>query len=566
MFNKHKKSHRFLSLSDKLKIIEALNAGQTATSLSKQYRISRAAISNLKRKKGNLKDVNQVNNLNEMALNKRKVIKKVHNENLEKAIVMWYNEKRLMGQPVSGPTICEKALIFNNRLNGSEKFKATTGWLTAFKRRYGVKIIQEDKLSIDGDAAREFCLKFQQLIHDQNYDNMNLVFNADECGILWKNLPKATNDKDENSAGWKENKEKVSVLFCANADGSHALPLLIIGKSWSSRSILSTTENIQQLPVMYQNESSSSMTSEIFLDWYTNIFIPSVEEMQEKTKNYGKVLLLIDTAKCHPSMDVLNSVNENFQVMYIPSKITFLVQPMGQGIIEKTKRTYRKAFITCLLNASNDDNMTVDEFIEQHTMEDCCFMLSNAFEAVTTLHLKSAWNKLYGTSQLDEVIDNDDETLEIKVFYHMLQKISGFERVYPVTIKTWLNVDQYDLGWESLIDDEIIEFVTNQANEIVHETNSNEQNEILISNKKRKSTKETKKKKENFELKLNELNKTVEIKEECENRTNNISKSVEVTIRLLHEWCKKRKEYSETDCQLLHKWELLAKEASEKKN
>lgn len=133
-----------------------------------------------------------------------------------------------------------------------------------------------------------------------------------------------------------------------------------------------------------------------------------------------------------------------------------------------------------------------------------------------------------------------------------------------MTIKTWLNIDQYDLGWESLIDDEIIEFVTNQANEIVHETNSNEQNEILMSSKKRKAKKESNKQRENSEL--NELNETVEIKEEFENRTKNISKSVEVTIGLLHDWCKKRNDFTETDYQLLQKWELLAKEALEKKN
>lgn len=211
------------------------------------------------------------------------------------------------------------------------------------------------------------------------------------------------------------------------------MPLLIIGKSWSSRSSLSTAENIQQLPVMYHNQSSACMTTEIFLDWYMNIFIPSVQEMQTKTGNYGRVLLLIDTAKCHPSKEILNSVNENFQVIFIPSRITTLIQPMNQGIIEKTKRMYRKLFIESMLNYT--DEMNLDEFMEFHTMEDCCFMMSNAFESVTMLHLKNAWNKLYGLSQLDEKnIDQDDEMLEDKVFCHMLHKIRGEEHFFFLSL------------------------------------------------------------------------------------------------------------------------------------
>lgn len=194
MCSRQQKQHVFLPLCDKLKIIEAVNAGKTISSIAKHYNISRTAVGDLKRRKRSIKDVS---NLNEIALKRRKVIKRVHNEELERAVIMWYNEKREMGLPLSGPMICEKALFLNDRLNGSEKFKATTGWLDAFKRRYGIKISQEEVIFSSGDAAVEVCLEFQQFIKDENYD-LSLVFNADESGIFWKSLP---NGKEENPPG-----------------------------------------------------------------------------------------------------------------------------------------------------------------------------------------------------------------------------------------------------------------------------------------------------------------------------------------------------------------------------
>ncbi|XP_043463005.1 jerky protein homolog-like [Leptopilina heterotoma] len=585
MCSRQQKPHVFLPLCDKLKIIEAVNAGKTISSIAKHYNISRTAVGDLKRRKRSLKDVS---NLNEIALKRRKVIKRVHNEELERAVLMWYNEKREMGLPLSGPMICEKALFLNDRLNGSEKFKATTGWLDAFKRRYGIKISQEEVIFSSGDAAVEVCLEFQQFIKDENYD-LSLVFNADESGMFWKSLP---NGKEENPQGWRDSKERISILFCANADGSFALPLLIVGKSWSSRSSFNTAENMLELPVMYQNQSAASMTSEIFLDWYTNIFIPSVLEMQEKTGNHGKVLLLIDTAKCHPSEEILNSVNENFQVKFIPTKVTLLIQPMGQGIIEKTKRIYRRALVESLV--SFDESITVDEFLESHTMEDCCFILASAFESVSVFHLRNAWNKLYGTSQFDEkIVDHDDETMEglYKGFCQMLNNIKGFENVYPVSIKRWLNADLYDTGWEPLLDDEIIEFVTKKGDETVS-------NETLIDNlfnqsfeqsedeskEFNKFVEQLKKENENCQIEEFEQSSVVPKNENCyskeifqsespvtkidnlQSKSPSQSRKIEGAIQFLHDWCKQRKEYTLSDCLLLRKWQTLASKESKKKN
>jgi len=61
-----------------------------------------------------------------------------------------------------------------------------------------------------------------------------------------------------------------------------------------------------------------------------------------------KALLLMDNAQTHPSGE-LKSDYGNITRLFLPANTTPLIQPMGQGIIENTKRRYRKYFIESLL-------------------------------------------------------------------------------------------------------------------------------------------------------------------------------------------------------------------------
>ncbi|GFW72401.1 HTH CENPB-type domain-containing protein [Trichonephila clavipes] len=57
-------------------------------------------------------------------------------------------------------------------------------------------------------------------------------------------------------------------------------------------------------------------------------------------KGKQAVLLIINNAPCHPPVEILNAIDDDFSVMYLPPSVTALVQPMDQGVIEKLKRIY----------------------------------------------------------------------------------------------------------------------------------------------------------------------------------------------------------------------------------
>lgn len=187
---KKQKTHTHLPLQDKINILEALKKGTKGTTVAKLYNVTPAAISNLKKNKDRLLGVE---NINLKVLKKRKVIKPVHNIDLEKSLIMWFNERRSLGEPVSGPLFREKALILNYKLNGAIKFKASNGWLDKFKRRHGIRQLsmQGEKLPADVDAAIKFAFDFQNIVNEEGYD-LSLLFNADESGIYWRRLPLTT--------------------------------------------------------------------------------------------------------------------------------------------------------------------------------------------------------------------------------------------------------------------------------------------------------------------------------------------------------------------------------------
>jgi hypothetical protein len=47
-----------------------------------------------------------------------KATKKAENGRVEAVVYLWFIQKRLAGQPISGSVLCEKAIVFNQQLGG----------------------------------------------------------------------------------------------------------------------------------------------------------------------------------------------------------------------------------------------------------------------------------------------------------------------------------------------------------------------------------------------------------------------------------------------------------------
>ncbi|XP_046662996.1 jerky protein homolog-like [Homalodisca vitripennis] len=245
---------------------------------------------------------------------------------------------------------------------------------------------------------------------DEGY-SLDLVYNADETGLNWKALPrKSLASKREKAApGFKVSKERVTIMVAANAT-----------------------------------------------DGFTNEFIPDVKKYKKDNNKLGKVLLVIDNAPTHPDVEILNSIDEDFKVTYLPPNVTALLQPMDQGVIEKLKRMYKKQVLRRLLLADANEESVV-QFAKKLNVKDCSYMIADSWSNMKESNLKNAWNKiLEKTREKIEPKVTDQE--DVDEFLELYGEIPGFSECDIQDTENWLTMDN-DPGFQILNDEEIVSLV-----------------------------------------------------------------------------------------------------------
>ncbi|CAB5360730.1 unnamed protein product [Rhizophagus irregularis] len=179
----------------------------------------------------------------------------------------------------------------------------SNGWLQKFKERNSIRQVKlhEEANSADENAIAEALPLLQNKCAEYPPDH---IYNMDETGLFYR-------------------KERLSVALCANADGSHKLPPLIIGKYANPRCFKNV--NIGNLPMSYRNNAKAWMLATIFQEWLQE-FDYQVGIKHDKQR----VLLLLDNYTSHK---INNLVLENVEVYFLPPNMTSKLQPINSGII-----------------------------------------------------------------------------------------------------------------------------------------------------------------------------------------------------------------------------------------
>lgn len=162
------------------------------------------------------------------------------------------------------------------------------------------------------------------------------AFNADEAGVFINLQPeKSLGMKGETCRGGKKSEERVTVLFCCNADGSEQLKLTVIGKFWKPRCFSCTPP----LPVIYKANKKAWMTGAFFSKFLTGLN----SKMCAKNR---KILLFLDNCATHP-VDV--GWLWNARVIFLPANTTGHLQPLDAGIIRNVKFNFQSLPVRRLL-------------------------------------------------------------------------------------------------------------------------------------------------------------------------------------------------------------------------
>ncbi|KAF7685383.1 Tigger transposable element-derived protein 6, partial [Cucumispora dikerogammari] len=184
------------------------------------------------------------------------------------------------------------------------------------------------------EEKKDFSLFFGEIkTLIERYGKEN-IYNMDETGIFYKTIP-SKSVCNKSRKGFKNFKDRVSIMLCCNMNGKDRLHPLIIGKSKKPRCFKKFSDKTS---VDYTSSRRAWMTSEIFNDWLS-------KWNTKLKKNNKKILLLLDNCPAHKCRDQLSQI----ELMFLPKNSTGELQPLDNGIIRTFKANFEKYKLNFIL-------------------------------------------------------------------------------------------------------------------------------------------------------------------------------------------------------------------------
>lgn len=434
-----KRKRCFVTMDMKLEALKRIDKGESVNKVAIELNVGRSTVLGWKKTRTEIESW-CVKRLCSESIEERKSMKRSEYEKVSEALYQWFRVQREKGTPISGPILQEKALKFYQdfKEEGEPEFTASSGWLDRWKQRYGIKQLSicGERLSANSNSECEFKLKFQALIEEEGLSGEQ-IYNCDETGLNFRMLPtKSLALKCEKAAaGYKKSKERVTVLACSNATGTHKLKLALIGKSKKPRAFKNVKMRCDEfdLPVWYRNQPNAWMSEHIFNEWFNKQFVPEVEKHLQSKNLPRKALLILDNATTHPSVDIIK--DGEIKAMFLPPNVTSLCQPMDQGVLVTLKKLYRKKLLSCLIEGI-DEGLDLVEKLKQIDMLDVIGWISESWDELNPLTLVRSWRKLLdheGNEFKEEINDNELVT--------MMERIPGCEGSSECDVRDWMNED-----------------------------------------------------------------------------------------------------------------------------
>ncbi|XP_048194687.1 jerky protein homolog-like [Perognathus longimembris pacificus] len=402
---KKKRKHLSLSIAQKVELLQKLDAGMSVKHLTEEYGVGTTTIYDIKKQKDRLLKFYSDSDNQELMKN-RKTLHRAKNEDLDRVLIEWIRQRRSKDMPLSGLLVMKQARIYHEELNIESECAYSEGWLQKFKKRHGIKYLKMygEKESVDVETTENYIDEFAKIISDENLIPEQ-IYSADETALYWCCVPRKTLTMTGKRAqtDFKDAKQRLTVLGCANAAGTHKIKLAVIGKSLYPKCL----KDVGSLPVHYYANKKASVTREIFSDWFNKYFVPAARAhcKQAGLENNCKILLFLDNCSAHPPSELL--VKSNVFSIYLPPNVTSIIQPCNQGILRSMKSKYKHFFLNRML-ASVNRGLKIQDFLKEFSLKDAIYAVANAWNDVDKSTLTNAWHRLWATMMFENYLSDED--------------------------------------------------------------------------------------------------------------------------------------------------------------
>ena len=414
-----------LTIDKKKEVLDKLEKGNTTRFFAAEYGLSQKTISNIKQSRHTVMELWNANCSSE----RRRRMRQTEYGEIDILTYKFFEMCRSKNIPVNGPLLQSKSKIIADAL-GIQNFVGSNGWLESFLSRHNIvfRTMTGEANSMDQTAVEDWKRKLISIC--EGYELKN-IFNADETGLFYKQLPSKTlAKKGEICAGGKLAKERLTCLFICSATGEKLIPL-IIAKSAFPRAFKKAQITPKCLHVLWRANRKAWMTSDLFSEW-----LNLINRIMKAANRH--ILLFIDNAPSHPKITL-----SHVRLIFFPPNMTAGAQPLDQGIIQTIKLEYRRSLLTKLLSAS-EECKTATEFTASISVLDAVRWIRAAWNSLQESTISKCFARagfqIYLTASSDPTVASRAEiTLDEPMFNN-----NPFEEfVLPMESINWVETTDY---------------------------------------------------------------------------------------------------------------------------
>nr|XP_032828655.1 tigger transposable element-derived protein 7-like isoform X2 [Petromyzon marinus] len=469
-----------INLATKLEILKKLEEGVSVPSIVAEYNVGRSTVYDVKYAKHKLLKF-QLETSEEVTEKRTRMDHSIKYRDIEEATMEWYKQQRAAGFPIRSFDIQGAAKRFASVFN-IEDFSASTGWLYRFRRRHGVERmkVSGESLGTHVKPVGPFGRSLKDTIPGENLSDFQ-VCSGDGTGFCQRGLPSATQAgrHEAQLPGRNIPKGRLGVLFCANADGSHRVPVAVVGKSKRPRVL---RECVDSLSVTYYASASAWLTAAAFERWFHRDFVPAVVKFQQANGACSgdvRALLLLDNTSARLVEEPPSSRCGRVKVVILPRNTARRFQPVDQATTEATKRQCKRKGIESFPAIEEHEGgdtraeRTLANF-EEFEIKGAVGNPANGCNELPCSNLAKAWKKRLTEDMTKEDIRLSYPNLEADGFAGVLNH--GAEGVIaPEDAQEWLHVGGDDHGGQHHADEKSAD---QNANPVPQEEEKEETGEV----------------------------------------------------------------------------------------
>lgn len=371
---------RSFSLAEKMKIIDRMAQGQSATKIARDYNVNESTIRHMRKQEATIRLA--ANSMTSQVASGSKRNRNLQMSKMEACLTTWLDDIHAKRLPAWHSKIKTKALqlydlIGKHELFESVVFAASTGWFERFKRKYDLFELRphEDR---PPPSEVEFKATMKSAIGEGHITTSQL-FTVETSMFHWKLLP------------GMESQDKAMMILSFDASGKFITPPILYRQK----------EEPVDSSTYVKLAKPEFISKQDVRDWFYDIFVPMAEDFLKSSGLTDRAIVLLANDPNHPS----DLEHYSFDVATVPPGCNSTCLPTARGILLHLNAVYLKQLSLALRDVVSRGH-SLEEAWRRFSIEDTTTILKATLENLDKRALKNGWSYLLDSPRYDFSNDN----------------------------------------------------------------------------------------------------------------------------------------------------------------